>query len=795
MSMKMIASLRQPGLHGAGLPARNSLALATVAVMGTAAPVGAQTVAPDVITLPTLEVETTAPEQPVVVRRPRVAAQAPAPAASPAPVPVAQTAPGPVAGTGGLSPYADPNAGYRAVTSGNSLLGQPLSQTARTVNAITAEVLADKNATSVRELARTTPGLTLGTGEGGNAFGDVLYIRGFKATNDVYIDGVRDAGAALRETFNTEQVEITKGPSGSIGGRGTTGGAVNVVTKKPQADDFVQTETTLGLNALARQTVDWNKVWNDRFRTRIGVMAQTAEVAGRDGIEDDRRGLSLAAEYDASDRLKLTLDAYHLEMSGTPDWGIPWINGGPATETIGLDRDTTYTVEGRDFQDGFQDIATLGLRYDISPDVALTNRTRIGRTGIDYVVSVPSGATLVGDDWILSNLSAKSTRQINRTLSNTTELSFGLDTGAVRHSLIAGLGLSREKVTQWGYAGAVSEDFGGVSGSSCSNLVTVVNPDTAVCWPVGSTLTLSGPPRVTEVDTVSVYLTDTMALSDRLDLNLGLRVDDYDIMRTGGAGEGAYRYARQDTLFSWNAGLTYRLNDQGMAYLAYATSANPMGQELDAGGGAYSGLDEPGQLLDPEKNRAIELGTKWDLGHLGLTAAAFQTTKSNARETLGRGASAVTSATGKYRVRGIELGIAGKVTDRLSLYGGATWMDSKVLASAVADDIGKELANTAHKQFNLLAQYRLTDAWTIGGQATWNGGQNLGTMAANGNTLPAYWRLDAMAEYDLGDDRVLSMRVDNLLDETYYDTAYRSGSPFVYVAPGRTASVTLSMKF
>lgn len=790
MSMKMTASLRQPGLHGAGLPARNSLALATVAVMGTAAPVAAQ----GVITLPTLEVETAAPEQPVVVRKRRVTAAPAAPSPAPAPAPVVEAPQGPVAGVG-LSPYADPNAGYRAVTSGNSLLGQPLSQTARTVTAITAEVLADKNATSVRELARTTPGLTLGTGEGGNAFGDVLYIRGFKATNDVYIDGVRDAGAALRETFNTEQVEITKGPSGSIAGRGTTGGAVNVVTRKPQAEDFVKTETTVGLNALARQTVDWNKVWNDRFRTRIGAMAQTGKVAGRDGIEDDRLGLSLAAEYDASDRLTLTLDAYHLDMTGTPDWGIPWINGGPATETIGLDRDTTYTVEGRDFQDGFQDIATLGLRYDISPDVALTNRTRLGRTGIDYVVSVPSGATLVGDDWILSNLSAKSTRQINRTLSNTTELSFGFDTGAVKHSLVAGLGISREEVKQWGYAGALSEDFGGVSGSSCRDLVSVVNPDTSVCWPAGSTLTLSDTPRVTKVDTVSLYLTDTMALSEKLSLNLGLRLDDYDITRTGGAGEAAYRYARQDTLFTWNAGLTYKLNDQGMVYLAYATSANPMGQELDAGGGAYSGLDEAGQLLDPEENRSIELGTKWDLGHLGLTVAAFQTTKSNARETLGRGDTAVTLATGKYRVRGIELGMAGKVTDRLSLYGGATWMDSKVLASAVPGDIGKELANTAHKQFNLLAQYQLTEAWSFGGQATWNGGQNLGSMAANGNRLPAYWRLDAMAEYDLGNDRVLSMRVDNLLDETYYDTAYRSGSPFVYVAPGRTASVTLSMKF
>ncbi len=794
------ASLRQINrATGAPDTNRKTIAFATAAVFGCAAPALAQETQEGVILLPTVTVETAAPVDTVVRKKPAAKKKAASPAAEPV---ASATAPAesagaataaPVAGHNGLSPYADAAAGYRAVSSGNSLLRQPLSETARTVNAITAEVLADKNATSVRELARTTPGLTLGTGEGGNAFGDVLFIRGFKATNDVYIDGIRDAGANLRETFNTEQVEITKGPSGSIAGRGTTGGAVNVVTKKPQHEDFVKTETTLGAYGLARQTIDWNKVWDDRFRTRVTALAQTGEVAGRNGITDDRLGLSFGAEYDVTDRLTLSLDAYHLEIKGMPDWGIPWINGGPATETIGLDRSTTYTVEDRDFQDGQQDIATFGLSYDIAPNLKLTNRTRLGRTGVAYVASVPSGATLIDGEWVLSNLSAKSTRQINSTLSNTTELAYDFDTGKVEHNLVVGFGLSREKVDQWSYTGAVSEDFGGVTGSACRNLVSMINPDTSICWPAGSTLTLSAVPRVTEVNTTSLYLTDTMKVSDRLSLNVGLRLDDYDISRSGVSGTPAvaYEYTRDDTLFTWNAGATYKLNDRGMVYLAYATSANPMGQELDAGGGDYAGLDAPGQLLDPEKNRSVEIGTKWDLGHMSLTAAAFDTVKSGAREAV----SGVTTSTLKYRVRGIEVGLAGNVTERLSLYGGATVMGSEVLESRTAANVGKGIANFAEQQFNILAKYEVNDKWTIGGQATWRSPMALGTVAENGNKLPAYWRLDAMAEYDLGNDRVLSIRVDNLMDKTYYDSAYRSGQPFVYVAPGRTASISLSMKF
>ena len=77
-----------------------------------------------------------------------------------------------------------------------------------------------------------TAGVTLGTGEGGNAFGDRFFIRGFDARNDIFLDGIRDAGVSVRENFFTEQVEIYRGPGSSFAGRGTAGGAINIVTKR-----------------------------------------------------------------------------------------------------------------------------------------------------------------------------------------------------------------------------------------------------------------------------------------------------------------------------------------------------------------------------------------------------------------------------------------------------------------------------------------------------------------------------------------------------------------------------------
>src|SRR3981189_2739351 len=80
---------------------------------------------------------------------------------------------------------------------------EPLLNTPKTVTVLSKEVLADKNATTLKQAVLSTYGVTLGTGEGGNAFGDRFFIRGFGARNDVFPECVRDAGARVRGKFLT----------------------------------------------------------------------------------------------------------------------------------------------------------------------------------------------------------------------------------------------------------------------------------------------------------------------------------------------------------------------------------------------------------------------------------------------------------------------------------------------------------------------------------------------------------------------------------------------------------------
>ena len=173
----------------------------------------------------------------------------------------------------------------------------------------------------------------------------------------------------------------------------------------------------------------------------------------------------------------------------------------------------------------------------------------------------------------------------------------------------------------------------------------------------------------------------------------------------------------------------------------------------------------------------------------------FQTDKDNAREDTGPRGAQVTTDTGKYRVRGFEASVGGKVFDRLSLFGGIVLMDSEVLESANADDVGKELANFAHTSASMLAKYDLTPRLTIGGQVTYQGTIALGTLADNGKKLPDSWRFDLLAEYDITENVELQLNVQNVFDEVIYDSGYRSNSPFVYIAPGRVGYATLNFKY
>jgi catecholate siderophore receptor len=239
-------------------------------------------------------------------------------------------------------------------------------------------------------------------------------------------------------------------------------------------------------------------------------------------------------------------------------------------------------------------------------------------------------------------------------------------------------------------------------------------------------------------------------------------------------------------------------------YAAYATSSNPVGAEVDGTSTTYGGLSPTAtvnQIFGPQQNRAAEIGTKWEVfeRHLLLTGALFRTEATNAREIIPAGLpnAGQVAAGAAYQVQGIDLGATGKITPRWSLFGGLVLMNTKVTQSIVASNIGLPLANIANQSFNVLSKYKITDAWELGGQATYRSKIFGGTLlsANQGTELPSYWRFDAFTEYKFTKNIIGKVFVNNIFNKLYYDAFYQSASPFVFVAPGRSATFQMSARF
>ncbi|MET4216044.1 catecholate siderophore receptor [Bradyrhizobium sp. LB14.3] len=707
-----------------------------------------------------------------------------------------QTAPTVRAGEVDRNPYSDPAAPYKVDhVQASGKFPEPMLNTPKTITVLSKEVLEDKNATTLKEIGRSTAGVTLGSGEGGNAFGDRFFIRGFDARNDVFIDGIRDPAVSIRENFFTEQIEILRGPASSYAGRGTAGGAINIVTKQAGDTNFKRMDTEFGTDRTKRVTIDVNQVIDPTFSVRTGGMFQDANVAGRDYVTDNRWGSFISTKYTPTSDIKITTNYVHTDLSGLPDFGVPYYKKGNVPVTsAGIPRGNWYGFLNRDFQTARQDFGTGTIEYKVNEAITLSSKVRGEHSLLNYIGTLPQNPNTTSPNPLLwtTTASAQSRLQNVDVWANQNEATFKLDTGGVRHTAVFGVEYANENISIDRYAGLASELAG--SAFTSTGAVTGVNlySPQYTNIPFGSP-SLTGNPTRYGVNTSSVYVMDTANWQDTIIVNGGIRYDGYNMSSS----TNSPNYLKMNAdLVNYNVGLVYKPTSIGSVYAAYATSANPFGSELDATGTDYGGVPaNTAILLGPERNKAAELGTKWELAdrHLLVSAALFQTTKDNARET---NAAGLLTSNAAYRIQGIDIEAEGKITDRWSIFGGIVLMQSKVTQSNTASNLGLQLANVAHQSFSMLTKYKFDGGWELGGQAVYRSKVYGGTFAANtGNELPSYWRFDAFVEKKIDKNWTMKFYAQNLTNKLYYDTLYRSAVPFVAVAPGRAFYLVTTAKF
>ncbi|MFW1753180.1 TonB-dependent receptor [Acinetobacter wanghuae] len=710
--------------------------------------------------------------------------------------------------------------------SANKKFVAPLLDTPKSVSVISKQLIEDTQVTTLADALRTVPGITLGAGEGGNPNGDRPFIRGYNSESSMYVDGVRSATSQNREMFAIEQVEVTKGSASAMGGAGTTGGSINMVSKVAKAGDALEGSVAGGTDAYARVTLDANKDFGNGIAARVAVMGHTNEKAGqKDGAEYKRAGIAPSITFGLDTPTRATLSYYYLKSDDTPDAGVPYkydtSKAASAGKPVDVKQGIYYGWKDRDFQKQENQIGTLKLEHDLTDNLTISNVAQYSNSKNDYIWTQPDdsqGNVAQGQVWRRSNSKITDTNTFTDQLSLTGKL----NTGAVLHSFNTGVEYSKQDSDRGGYTlkdktengsnlnsgtsqwnlkpggtlGACANPDMGIGAGSNYWCTSLNNPNSKDPWLGTSTAN----PKTSNVTTknTSVYVLDNIKINPQWILDLGIRWDKFETDLTNF--ETQKSYSSDNDFFNYQAGVTFKPVENGSIYASFATSSNPIG--VDAGDGS-EGLSTPGgrgpteeqaianNNLKPEDVRTMEIGTKWDLFNdkLNLTAAIFRTEKTNTRATDTDG---YTRNIGETRVDGIELGANGNLTEKWAVSAGYTYLDSEIIDDGPKDsNEGNQVQNVAKNSATLWTTYAVTPALTLGAGAI--AMDKVYGDAANTKFVPGYVRYDAMARYNVNKNVDLQLNVNNLSDERYFTKAY--SSHYATEAEGRNAVLSVNFKY
>lgn len=480
-----------------------------------------------------------------------------------------------------------------------------------------------------------------------------------------------------------------------------------------------------------------------------------------------------------------------------------------------------YTQRG-DFLNTEVNTVTARLVHRLSDSVTLSNAARFGKTGNGYVLTGLRGGAFDPDAGTYDPLTLSTHQGYQEVEYYVDQLNALIDTNllGLNHELVVGAEFSNLSVDNGTYnienqgaTNCVANGRGGPRPAYCitdenRNLITddihnvlqrsISKGDLDSQW---------------QVQTLSAYLNDTVKLTDWLSLHGGVRLDsvDYENKVTGRDGTDT-DYAYTENLWNGHAGLSIKPFEETYVYANWGTATNINGGESDLGGNCgYGGIcvADGTEIGDgsPERTNSYEIGVKQELfdEKLLLTAAAFQIDKDDVFESAGDGyASGGSLNTGANRVRGIEVGLAGNITPRLSGQIGAAFMDAEITDSNDTDKIGRRLSNFADNQASGQLSFALTNRFSFGGAATYKSSFFTGQPddAASYNTeigeytyeVPDYWTFDTFASYQITPSVSTRVNLTNLTNEDYYLAGYRSGH-FLYKGDERRLTWTMSAKF
>ena len=673
-------------------------------------------------------------------------------------------------------------------------LGNDVNDIPQSIVIINKPLMQSQGVTSLQSAVRSVPGVTLGAAEGGS-IGNNIFLNGFNARTDLYLDGMRDPGQYYRDTFAIEQIEVLMGPSSMLFGRGSTGGLINQELKKPHLKKSIELAISGTTNTFGRTTADINLPTGDSSAARVNLMFQDGSVSTRQQTDVRDFGIAPSFKFGIGTPTSVTLYGLVQYNHDHVDYGLPALNRYPANVSpnlaYGFPSDHTdqfismagATVEHR-FHDGLKLRNQTQFNY-VNTNVVETAPQSVGTVSTSGAFTAITGSTVFGAGPNLFVRQQSHDRIIDDlTLNNQTELEAKFNTASIGHTLLAGFDLGYESYRNQAYSrtgtcngGTLPTGYVGctplIAPSGTGPLLPEVVGNLAMGYAYG----------------LGAYANDTIQLIPEVKLVGGLRYDVYysqignsiNSTNTGGSTAVPY-FAQTDTFLSYRAGLMFQPTKAQTYYVSTSTSFNPSLEQLTSTTGRQS--------LPPQNNTAYEAGVKYDLlnGGLSLTGAAFQITQNNARTNNGDG---TFSSAGTIRVNGVRTGVAGHLTDEWQVFGGYTYLDARIINGIGAGTQGMIPQNTPTDSASVWTTYTIAKRYEIGGGITYTGVRFANNT--NSTAVPAGYHMDATAAYKMesGD---LRLNIFNLTNTTYYEQAMASDGGRTVPYTGFTAMLSYTAR-
>ena len=691
-------------------------------------------------------------------------------------------------------PDAQGDIGYRATRSSSATkTDTPLRNIPQSISVITDKEIKDKASQSIGDVVKYVPGIEVHQGEGNR---DQISIRGQNAsTADFFVNGVRDDAQVFRDLYNTERLEVLKGPAALAFGRGGAGGVLNRVTK--QADFATHDEATVEVGSFdhKRAVIDVDRKITADFGARITSMFEDSG-SYRDGVDLQRWGINPTLAFRPWDRTTVVLDCEHYEDHRTADRGIPSERVKGQTGIVGPSPAAYSTFFGNpddSFVNAVVDRTSATIEHTTDFGLKVRNVTQYANYDRMYQ-NIYAGGPFDPNTGLVPIVAYNNINN-RENLFNQTDFTYKFGDGWMRHTVLAGAEFGHQNSFNFRHSGEF--DISGGNGE-CVSFGPGNNLPTGTCFVKFTDPTIYSPPVSFATPTThnsvssnvqSFYVQDQIEITRYLEIVGGVRHDSFNTEVTNlFPGTGAPgRFGQEDNFYSPRAGVILKPTDDVSLYASYSTTYLP------ASGDQFGSVTTATQKLEPEKYENYEVGLKWDLSEsLAFTAAAYEVDRTNVRFAQPDG---TFLQTGKSEVQGVEVTLTGYVTDRWQVAAGYGHQTGE-LTSATSTVLvaGTPLPLLPSDTFSLWNRYQLTGDLGLGVGVVYHS-EFFAALQPESNLveLPAFTTVDAALYYRINDHLKVQLNATNLFNEGYIVSA--DGNDNLTPGAPRTFFVSLTSNF